>query len=377
MKKHDDLNKLLDFMEEHIDLAHIAKAEQLQYDALNFKELPHLPLTIRTTPDGYEQIPMDIAFDNPELMLYNEILWSTMHSSYNSVRMKDDCALMVRANFGIGVIPSMFGCKISVFNNNMPWVTHIELEDAVKQCKNGVPNLSKGLGQRVIDTYEYYRDRLSTYPKCSKAIHLSQPDLQGPYDILHLIIGAEAFYIVHDDPDLTKEMLDVIIQTYVAYRKLLTPHLDATYTDASFVHGFLAGGQVLFKCDTASANLSVDMCKEYECDFIEKALTQFRDGGLGSIHCCGDIRPEVLDLFTATGIQSMNYGNPEKHDISKYYPKHFDSKTCIVGWGFNMFYDEYIHAIKKSGISTGMTLMAKAHNVNEGMGILRRHRGEK
>jgi len=376
MKKHDDLNKLLDYMEEHIDLSHIAKAEQLQYDALYFRDLPYLPLTIRTSPDGFSQIQMDVAFNNPELMLYNEILWSTMHSSYNSVRMKDDCALMVRANFGIGVIPSMFGCKISVFNNNMPWVTHIELDDAVKQLKKGVPDLTKGLGQRVIDTYEYYRDRLSAYPKCSKAIHLSQPDLQGPYDILHLIIGAEAFYIVHDDPKLTKELLSVITQTYVDYRKLLMPHLDATYKDASFVHGFLVGGQVLFKCDTASANLTVDMCKEFECDYIQKGLVEFYEGSLGSIHSCGDIRPEVLDLFIGTGMRSMNYGNPEKHDIAKYYPKHFESKTCIVGWGFNMFYDEYIHTIRENGIKTGITLMAKAHDAKEGIDILKRHRGE-
>ncbi len=375
IQKHDDLNRLLDYMEENIDLEHIAKIEKLQYDAINFKEITHLPLNIRTTPDGFEQIPLEDAYENPELMLYNEILWSSMHSSYNSVRLKDDNPLMIRANCGIGLLASMFGCKVSIFDNAMPWVAHIEMEDAYKKFANGVPDLRSGLGQRVLDFYAYYKDRLAAYPKCSKAIHLSQPDMQGPYDVLHLVIGEEAFYHVYDEPEKTKEMLEIITQTYIDYRELVDPYIDHTFKDASFVHGFTVGGQVLLKCDTASENLSEEMCKEYETDFVKKIIEHFADKGYGSIHCCGNIRPGVLKQFINTKMQCMNYGNPEKHELQPFFEEHMKSKTAVVGWGFNQFYDEMIKEVKDCNIKTGMTLMAKSIDINDGIEILKRHRG--
>ncbi|UCF99549.1 MAG: hypothetical protein JSV89_08410 [Spirochaetaceae bacterium] len=79
-----EVDRSLDYFEESIDLEHIRKIEQLNYDALHFGEIPYLPLTVRTAPEGFEPFPMEDVFDDPEKMLYNELLTSTFHSSYNS-----------------------------------------------------------------------------------------------------------------------------------------------------------------------------------------------------------------------------------------------------------------------------------------------------
>ncbi len=377
MQKFDELNRLLDYMETNIDLAHIRRAEELQYKAMKYEAVPYLPLTMRITPEGYAQIPLEDAFDVPEYMLYNELLWSTMHSSYNSVRVKDDCPLMIRANHGIGIIASMFGCKTSIFNNAMPWVDHLDWDTAVRQVTRGVPALDAGLAGQVADTYHYYIDRLKDYPNCAQAIHLTQPDLQGPYDILHLILGSEAFYQLYDEPELTKEMLGVISQTYIDLRKHLSPLLSATVPqgDACYVHGFTVGGQVLLKCDTATANLSVDMCQTYELDFCEKILAAFADEGGGSLHACGEMRGDVMERLLTTGMRSFNFGNPEKHDMQALYPALKAKQVSVVGWGFNRFYDEYHATGALNGIDTGLSLMAKARSAEEAKAFLRQHRG--
>ncbi len=376
MKKFDELNRLLDYMETNIDLAHIRRAEELQYAAMKFHPVPYLPLTMRITPDGYQQIPLEDAFDVPEYMLYNELLWSTMHSSYNSVRTQDDCPLMIRANHGIGIIASMFGCKSSIFNNTMPWVDHLDWDTAVQNITRGVPALDAGLAGQVVDTYHYYIERLKDYPNCAKAIHLTQPDLQGPFDILHLIVGGEAFYNLYDEPELTRELLDIISQTYIDFRKHLSPLLSATTPqgDACYVHGFTVGGQVLLKCDTATANLSAQMCQAYEIDFCQKILDAFAGDGGGSIHACGEMRDDVMQQLLTTSLHSFNFGTPEKHDVRKVYSMLQQKNVSIVGWGFNRFYDEYHATGALDGIQTGVSLMAKARSVEEAKLFLAQHR---
>lgn len=376
MQRYEQLDRLLDYMEENIDLEHIKRAEKLQYDCMMYRDIPHLPLTIRNTPDGFEQIVLEEVFNSPELMLYNELLWSTMHSSYNSVRTKDDCPLMIRANFGIGLFSSLFGTKTTCRGNEMPWVEHTSWDEAVKRLSNGVPDLNTDLAGRVVEYCQYFDQRLSEYPKCHKAIRIQQPDMQGPYDVLHLLLGDSAFFCVYDDPKATHEMLEVISQTYIAYRKFLQPYLSGTYEngDACYAHGFLLGGQVLLKADTAVANLSPAMCEEFELQYERKILDAFEDEGYGSIHCCGLIIPDTMDKLLESNCRSFNFGNPEKHDVMELYNKFAAKKMSLIGFGFNQFYDEY-HVDFIDKVPTGISLMAKARSVDEAKEILKRHRG--
>lgn len=376
MKKYEELDRLLSYMEENIDLNHIKKSEALQYDCMMYKNIPHLPLTIRNTPDGFEQVILEEAFNSPELMLYNELLWSTMHSSYNSVRTKDDSPLMVRVNLGIGMFPSLFGTTTTCRGNEMPWAKHITWKEALKNTENGVPDLSIGIAGRVIEYCQYFDERLKAYPKCHETIHIQQPDMQGPYDALHLMIGEQAFLCMYDEPKASHEMLEVISDTYVAYRRSLIPYLSGTYEngDASYVHGFLAGGQVLIKSDTAVANLSPDMCEEYELQYERRILDAFSDAGYGSIHCCGKIMPDTMDKIITSNCRSFNFGNPEMHEVIDVYNKYASKNISLIGFGFNQFYDDY-HTSFIDQVPTGMSLMAKARSVEDAKEILLRHRG--
>lgn len=374
MKKLAELDRLLAYMEENIDLEHIKKIEQLQYDAINYKKIDHLPLTIRTTPDGFNQIPLDEAYNDPEKMLYNEILWSTMHSSYNSVRTKDDGALQVRSNHGIGIIASLFGCKSLIKNNEMPWVEHLSLEEARKVIGKGVPELNRALGKEVIQTYQYYHQRLKEYPKCYEAIRITQTDMQGPYDIMDLIVGNEAFLLPYDDPEFLKEALDVIAQTYIDFRKFIDPYLtDKVGEDAVFVHGFCCGGKILSKADTASAILSAEMYYDFEATPTQKIMEAFKNEGGGSLHYCGEQKPWHYEKMYNEHLRCINFGNPEMQDLKKAYDFWSKRKVGIIGWGFNQEYS-FIDDIFKQKIKTGMTLMTTAKTVEEGKEILKKYR---
>ena len=53
MKKYGELTRLLDFMEENIDLDHIREIEQLHYRAIKYDSISRLPLTICTEADDF------------------------------------------------------------------------------------------------------------------------------------------------------------------------------------------------------------------------------------------------------------------------------------------------------------------------------------
>ena len=379
MKKYDELTRLLDFMEENIDLEHIRKIEQLQYDTINYKRVERLPLTICTAYDRFDKVPCDTAFDNPEKMLFNEILCSTVHSSYNSVCTKDDSPLMIRSNHGNGIIASMFGCKLSMLKNQMPCVESICLSEAKKSFAKGAPDIKSGLGRKVIETYIYYHERLKSYPKCYRAIRITQPDLQGPFNILHLILGDEALLLIYSNPPLVKYMIDVIAHTYVNFRKELDLLLTDKINDAVFVHGFCCGGRVLIKADKAVGSLPPEMYKRYEAEPDSYIFDSFSVQGGGSLHYCGNTTSKNKEDILDKNLRCINYGNPELHNLNEEYVHCKNNKIAIVGWGLNQKYSEVKKDIEVSDdgnpIKTGLTLMCKADNIEHGREILKNHRG--
>jgi hypothetical protein len=379
MREFGELGRLLDFMERNIDLDHLAEIEQLQYDAIKYRDIERLPLSIRTEHDGFTQVPYEAAFNDPEKMLYNEILCSTVNSCYNSVRLKDDGPLMIRSNHGTGIIPSLFGCKTYIGGGRTQGVSQISIDEAKKRFNRGVPELNQGLAKQVIETYKYFHEKLRPYPKCCKGIHITQPDMQGPYDTLHHIIGNDAFILPFDEPEAAKNMIDIIAETYIAFRRLLDPYLtDGINGDAVFVHGLCAGGKVLIKADVAIANLSPESYQKYEGEPDMRIMKAFEKQGGGSLFYCGGSKKwhnhNVLNGY----LRCIHYGNPEMHDLKAEYACFKKNKVAIAGWGYNQEY-QFIRKTILTGdggapVKTGLTLTCLANSIKQSKEIIARHK---
>ena len=158
---------------------------------------------------------------------------------------------------------------------------------------------------------------MSGYPKCREAIRISQPDLQGPFDIAHLLIGTEIYYMLYDRSKIVHELLDVITETYISFRKYIEGLLtDSAGEDAVYVHGSIYKGKVVIKDDTAAVNLSKDMYGEFSKQYNQRIFEAF---GGGSLHHCGQERDWHFDSMNGEYLMAVNYGNPEMHDIVSVY----------------------------------------------------------
>ena len=366
-----ELRGLLDFLENNIDLEHAKKAENLHINALNYDKVPFLPISIAyPVSDDITPFPYTQAYDDPAKMLFNE-LTATTFNVYNSVKLKDYHPLQIRSNHGVGIIASLFGAKCRIVQENMPWVDHVEsLDDIKKIILHGVPECDQALGKKVKEAHQFYLDALKPYPKCSKAIHLTQPDMQGPFDIAHLLIGTNIFYEVYDNPEILQELLDLITRTYIKFRKFVEPWLtDKTGDDSRVVHGAVYGGKVILKDDTALINLSEKLYKDFSRKYNERILNEF-DGG--SLHYCGPMREWHNRNINYCNLRSLNLGNPEMHDIAEKHSWMKASKISIVGLGDGQGTD-YIDKLLQSGIKTGITLVTNAKTFKEGKDFLERY----
>lgn len=370
MKK--KLDYLLETLETNIDLDHLKEVENIYVDVLDYKPVPYLPLNIIfPIEEGLTLFPYGEAFENPEKMLYNELLLGVYGTSvYNSVMLKDHLPLQIRSNHGVGILSTLFGAACRIVNNSLPWVDHLGPEDLKKIISRGIPNFNQALGQKVMETNAYYHDKLGEYPQCYKAIRITQPDLQGPFDILHLLMGNQVFYDLYEAPGMLHELLDIITETYSGFRKHIEQQLThSVESSAVYVHSSIYGGKVLLKDDTALINISDSMYEEFSKTYNDRILAAFQGG---SIHYCGSMRPWHFNSIQSKWLKGINYGNPEMHDLRDTYDYWKERKVPLIQWGYNQPYEK-IQEVYESGIRTGISLATQAEDIGHARLILEQH----
>lgn len=368
--KRYNLESLLEFIERNIDMEHLDKVENKHVRSLMKDKVTVLPLT--TIPKLEEELffPYEEAFVDPYKMMYNELLKTCGGSIYSSVKIKDYFPFHIRSNHGIGIIASLFGLNYRIVNDNMPWMEHLSNRKEVKEIvSNGLPRLEKGLGEKVIETHKFYLEKLDKYPKCSKAIKVSQPDLQSPFDTAHLIVGSDIFYMVYENPKLLHDLLSLITKTYEKFRGYVDNIIkDKAKNDMMYVHGGIYPGKIIIKDDTAITTLSPEMYQEFSWKYNKKLFKKFS----GSWHSCGKIDKWVYDIIDADNLLAVNYGNPEMQDIEKVLNEKRKLDIAIISWGYNQDFS-FLKNIIDSNIDSGMTLACQVENIAHGEEIIREY----
>ncbi len=314
------VQQVLAWIEERLDLQHVAAVERRHLQALDWQTVDRPPVTISApAPEPFRIYPYSEAFSDPTKMLVNELVgpgmvWgSGSPSIVNSVLLRDDFPLQIRANYGIGIMASLFGAQIHLAEDNMPWVEPVGGHRLARALAGGVPDLDRGLLPRALETMAYYREALAPYPKCSQAIRITQPDLQGPFDIAAQLWGTEIFTAFHDCPRLLGDLLALIGETYVRACRVVTSASTAHAGENSiYLHFTICRGNCLVKDDS-----SVMLSPRTYATFIRPANALVLEGlGGGGVHWCGSGQHWQAEVLSTPGLFCVDWGNPELHDLS-------------------------------------------------------------
>lgn len=272
-----------------------------------------------------KNIPINDALESTELMLCHQL------EAVSRSLASPTAALTVRANYGTGIMSSLFGAEIFVMpahTNTLPTTKAFNGSDKIRQLiSKGMPDIKGGFGRNVFDFGELYLDVIKSYPKISKYVFMYHPDCQGPLDIAELTWGSEMFYEMYDDPDFVHEFMGLVTDTYKVFMnewfKLYQPR-----SDLNAHWDMLMKGNILVRDDSAM-NLSPEFYTEFALKYDAELLNYF---GGGVMHYCGKGDHFVPILAKEKALTAINLSQPHLNDMDIIFKAAHDNGKKIIGF---------------------------------------------
>lgn len=278
-----------------------------EHDGLVFS-----PCRDKVSSPGIEFKPIHIndALHDRELML-------DMQLQDLSARLGSKAAsLGIRANYGTGIMPSLFGAEIFEMpreTGNLPTTRSLNDSDKIREILEcGLPDLNGGYGADVFAFGEMCAEIFEKYPKIKKYVQVYHPDLQGTLDVAELLWGGEMFYEMYDDPDFVHGILRLITDTYRAFMKKWYMFIPK-YGDITVHWGSVIRGPLLLRLDSG-INLSPEFCREFSFPYDRELLDYF---GGGCMHFCGRGSHYIDDLCAIDSLYGINLSQPEMNDMDR------------------------------------------------------------
>jgi hypothetical protein len=238
--------------------------------------------------------------------------------------------LCVRANYGTGILPSLFGVEMFVMDDQadtLPTNKPINDPDAIQVLLDrGVPDLRLALGGKVLTMGKRFMDIARRYPAIGRYVHIYHPDLQGPMDVVELLWGSRLFLDIVDMPDRVHALLNLVTETYIrfmqAWQQIVPP------SNGQSVHwSMLQKGRVMLRDDSAM-NLSPQMFDEFIKPYDQRILDTF---GGGAIHFCGRGDHYIESMSHMPGLTAVAMSQPEYNDMEVIFRNTVDRGIKLLG----------------------------------------------
>ena len=289
------------------------------------------PRSQKVTPPGEEIPEINI---NDAIADYDMMMQSQLAIVSRSLAGTTE-SLCVRANYGTGILSSVFGAEIFIMsyeNDTLPTTRALNDTEVIRSLvEAGMPDLETGFGKRVFEMGEIYREVFKNYPKIQKYVPVYHPDLQGPLDIAELLWGGEMFYAMYDEPELVHDFLTLITDTYIAFLerwfKMFPPREDMNPHWTNLWHR----GAIALRNDSAM-NLSPALYEEFSVPYDGKLLEHF---GGGIIHFCGRGDHYIKALSELPGIYGVQMSQPHYNNMETIYQNTVDKGLPLLAFKYD------------------------------------------
>ncbi|MBN1506883.1 MAG: hypothetical protein JW955_08555 [Sedimentisphaerales bacterium] len=240
--------------------------------------------------------------------------------------------LSVRCNYGTAILPSLFGAELFLMDREIDTLPACRpLPDGSETVKRlldrGVPDSTAGQGGAVFAMGQRHKELFKGYPNLSRHVHVYHPDLQGPMNVCEMLWGGSFYVDLYDKPDLVKDFLSLITQTYVRFMRRwqeLVPPLDGFAVHWSMLHR----GCIMIRNDAAT-NLSPAMYEQFIRPCDQQLLGEF---GGGAIHFCGRGDHFIAQAADLAGVHAFNVTQPHLNDAETVFLNTVDRGIQLLGF---------------------------------------------
>jgi hypothetical protein len=260
----------------------------------------------------YKKICINDAIEDYDLMMLDQI--QGVSNALNSASRP----LNVRSNYGTGILSSPFGLRMHIMPyemNTLPTTIPLNDTDKIREIvdKNSV-DVNAGLGKKVYEMGEYFKDAFSKYPKIVKYVDIYHPDIQGPLDVCELIWGSQIFYDLYDNPDLVHSLLKIVCDVYIRFLDKWFALVGAPGEINSHWETKFKGAIMLR--DDSAMNLSPEMYEEFGFTYDNLLLERFNGG---AVHFCGRGDHYIDILCRAEKLTGINMSQPHLNNMETIY----------------------------------------------------------
>ena len=239
--------------------------------------------------------------------------------------------LNVRCNYGTGIMPSLFGCRMFEMpreTRTLPTAIPFHDSDQVRRLVDrGVPDIEGGLGAKVFECGRRFQQALASRPKVGKYVCLYHPDVQGPIDVAEVVWGSEIFLAVYDEPQLLHDFLDLVTDTYIAFMRRWYEMVPPPGADWSDHWDFMHPGRLMLRNDSLM-NLSPETYVEFIRPRDQRLFDEF---GGGAIHFCGRGDHYIEAMCEMRGLGQVDMSQPELNDMEKIFRATVDRGINLNG----------------------------------------------
>ena len=214
----------------------------------------------------------------------------------------------VRANMGCGIFATLLGVAQELYEDKMPWVQkHLSKEQLVMMEPDDLkigPEFKMGL-----DHIAYMAEQLE-----GTGCLIYPMDVQGPFDIAHLVYGDALFYDIYDDPKFVHHLLELSCHAIFKGMEACFKYIPNSGDIVAHYNGLVMPRSIggIKTSEDTSTLLSKEHIEEYVVPYLHKVLTHF---GGGYVHYCGK-NPHLFEaVMNIPNVRGINFGNPEKHDM--------------------------------------------------------------
>jgi hypothetical protein len=305
------LERYLSKFERLIDPLREQRIKERFQRVFRWERVENLPFCWSDVPPildlDWPDFPYNDTFVDREKMLLAQLRPPFLHYTTG-----DDYPLGIRANYGTVILPSILGARWQLTENSMPWAHHLVGRDAIKRLiDSGNPSPRSGLGGECLDTASYYREVLAEYPGLANAVRIYHPDLQGPFDVAHLLWGPDIFLAFYDCPEMVHELLSLVTRTFITWLKQWKETVGEA-NDWTVHWNVWQRGGVMLRDDTA-VMLSTDQYREFIQPYDQQVLDIFG----GCIHFCGRGDQFAPVMIKSRHLYGLNITQPELNDMHR------------------------------------------------------------
>jgi len=348
----------------------LMKAEERLIAVWNYEEPDSLPIIIDVPiPKDWPIFSYEEEFYDVRKMLINQLAQVYVHS-----KIKDDAMLTIRPNYGVGIIPSAFGCKVIVKGDNMPWTMPI-IKEIEEVYEIELPDMrTSGLCGKVLEAIEFYKNILKD-AGLSRYIHIYLADTQGPLDIAFILRGVRFYKDVFVHKREVRRLLKIATDAYIEFSKIMKDEIGEPYDEGYHMMIKMCKGGVRI-CEDVAVNLSPQAYLEFSKKYNEVAFKPFNGG---YIHFCGKGHHILEYVVKTKGIRGLNLGNPEYYKLEELMNLLSKNKVCLIGWPIvwrseTGFVDTIKSLLRRLNIRTGIIFRVSAPDMDSARKILRKWR---